>query len=301
MATENKINKAAELTAEVKTLIEQLANETDSARQSELFKAVLRTQAAFWEYSWGNVMLIYKQRPDASYVAGFETWKKLARFVRKGEHGIKILAPMIFKDKKMLAAGADEDEAKRIWFKVVHVFDISQTDGEPLPHVPTKSIGERGAEMLDRLLGFARHRGIQVEFVERTAISGAFGTSKGTQVQIRTTDHDIPSQAATLAHELAHSLLHWTPDGKRITTREGKEIDKRQRELEAEATAYVICERFGVKSPSDFYLATYKVTPAMLLEAIETISQTVKTIMQGCEEAGKKAAEPLDMEEMAVA
>jgi antirestriction protein ArdC len=143
------------------------------------------------------------------------------------------------------------------WFKVVYVFDISQTDGTPLPELPTKS-GERGQDMLDRLLRFTESRGITVRFVERCKLNGAAGTSKGTEIEIRTSETDVTTQAATLAHEIAHSLLHWTADGHKITSRDGKEIDKQQRELEAEATAYTVCSYFGIQSPSDFYLAAYK-------------------------------------------
>ncbi len=275
-------NKATELNAGIRRTIEQLANETDAARQSELFRDYLGTSAAFWDYSWHNQMLIWRQKPDASFVGGFNTWLKCGRYVRKGEKGIAILAPMFFNDKKQAPTGEGE-ETKRIWFKVVYVFDISQTDGTPLPELPTKSVGERGEDMLTRLLRFAESRGISVRFVEKCKLNGAAGTSKGTEIEIRTSDTDVTTQAATLAHEIAHSLLHFTPDGKRITTRDGKEIDKQQRELEAEATAYVVGSYFGIQSPSDFYLATYLVTPAMLLEAVETIAATVKTILSGCQ------------------
>jgi antirestriction protein ArdC len=275
-------NKAAELNAGIRRTIEQLASETDAARQSQLFRDYLKTSAAFWNYSWHNQLLIWKQKPDASYVAGFNNWLKLRRYVRKGEKGIAILAPMFFKDKRQTAEG--EIEAKRVWFKVVHVFDISQTDGTPLPELPTKSVGERGQDMLDRLLRFAESRGITVRFVEKCSLNGAAGTSKGTEIEIRTSETDVTTQAATLAHEIAHSLLHFTPDGKRITTRDGKELDRQQRELEGEATAYVVGSYFGIQSPSDFYLAAYKVTPAMLLDAVETIAATVKTILSGCQE-----------------
>ena len=114
----DKPNKAAELTAGIRRSIEQLANETDAARQSEQFRNYLKASAAFWDYSWGNQMLIWKQKPDASYVGGFNTWLKCGRYVKRGEKGIAILAPMFFKDKN--AAG---DETKRIWFRVVYVFD----------------------------------------------------------------------------------------------------------------------------------------------------------------------------------
>ena len=281
---ETKQSKAAELNAGIRSTIEQLANETDAARQSELFRTYLRTSAAFWDYSWHNQMLIWRQKPDVTFVGGFNTWLKCGRFVRKGEKGIAILAPMFFRDKRRAADGRDE-ETRRIWFKVVYVFDISQTDGTPLPELPTKSVGERGQDMLDRLRGFAESRGITVRFVEKCKLNGAAGTSKGNEIEIRTIETDVTTQAATLAHEVAHSLLHWTADSKKITTRDGKEIDKQQRELEAEATAYTVCSYFGVKSPSEFYLAAYKVTPAMLLEAVEIIAATVKTILNGCQPA----------------
>ena len=214
---------------------------------------------------------------------------KCGRYVRKGEKGIAILAPMFFKDKRQMPDGS-EAETQRIWFKVVYVFDISQTDGTSLRDLPTKSVGERGQDMLSRLHRFAESRGIAVRFVEKCSLNGAAGTSKGTEIEIRTSETDVTTQAATLAHEIAHSLLHFTTEGQRITTRDGKEIDKKQRELEAEATAYVVGSYFGIQSPSDFYLASYKVTPTMLLKAVETIAATAKAILTGCQELGQVCA-----------
>jgi antirestriction protein ArdC len=235
-------------------------------------------------------MLIWKQKPDARFVGGFNTWLKCGRFVRKGEKGIAILAPMFFKDKT-----ADGSDTKRIWFKVVYVFDISQTDGSALPELPTMSVGERGEEMLNRLLQFAASRGIKVSLVEKCKINGAAGTSRGTEIEIRTADTDETTQAATLAHEIAHSLLHWTADGHKITTRDGREIGKQQRELEAEAVAYTVCSYFGIQSPSEFYLASYKVTAAMLLEAVETIAKTVRLILDGCTQEPVSQPEPISI------
>ncbi|MGE5053548.1 MAG: ArdC-like ssDNA-binding domain-containing protein [Acidobacteriota bacterium] len=278
----DKQNKASQLNADIRSTIEQLARETDAARQSELFRNYLKTSAAFWDYSWHNQMLIWRQCPHASFVGGFHTWQKCGRYVRRGEKGIAILAPMFFKDKTKATDGSDTENI-RIWFKVVYVFDISQTDGSPLPELPARSVGERGEEMLQRLLRFATARGIKVRFVDRFSLNGAAGASRGTEIEIRTSEADVTTQAATLAHEIAHSLLHWTADGHKITTRNGREIEKQQRELEAEATAYVVCCYFGIQSPSDIYLATYQVTPAMLLDAVETIAETAKTILSGCQ------------------
>ena len=178
---ETKQCKATELNAGIRSTIEQLANETDAARQSELFRNYLKTSAAFWDYSWHNQMLIWRQKPDARFVGGFNTWLKCGRFVRKGEKGISILAPMFFRDKRQAKDGSDE-ETRRIWFKVVYVFDISQTDGTPLPELPTKSVGERGEDMLGRLLRFAESRGITVRFVEKCKLNGAAGTSHGNEI-----------------------------------------------------------------------------------------------------------------------
>src|SRR5437667_1097011 len=182
-----------------------LCNETDSARQSDLFRNYLKTSAAFWDYSWHNQMLIWRQKPDATFVGGFNTWLKCGRFVRKGEKGIAILAPMFFKDKKQTADGRDE-ETRRVWFKVVYVFDISQTDGTPLPELPTKSVGERGQDMLGRLLGFAESRGITVRFVEKCKLNGAAGTSKGNEIEIRTTETDVTTQR----WRTKSRILSWT-------------------------------------------------------------------------------------------
>ena len=121
----DKQSKAAELNAGIRNTIERFANETDAARQSDLFRNYLRASAAFWDYSWHNQMLIWKQKPDASFVGGFNTWLKCGRYVRKGEKGIAILGPMFFKDKRTMPDGS-EGEAKRIWFKVVYVFDIAK-------------------------------------------------------------------------------------------------------------------------------------------------------------------------------
>jgi hypothetical protein len=97
------------------------------ARQSELFLNYLKTSAAFYDYSWHNQMLIWRQKADASFVGGFNTWLKCGRYVRKGEKGIAILAPMFFKDKRRMADGS-EGESKRIWFKIVYVFDRLSRD-----------------------------------------------------------------------------------------------------------------------------------------------------------------------------
>ena len=121
---ENKQSKATELNAGIRSTIEQLANETDPARQSDLFRNYLKTSAAFWDYSWHNQMLIWRQKPDATFVGGFNTWLKCGRFVRKGEKGIAIFAPLPYQKASDDGEGSEEHLA----FRLAYVFDVSQTD-----------------------------------------------------------------------------------------------------------------------------------------------------------------------------
>jgi Antirestriction protein len=112
--------------------------------------------AKFHRYSFGNVVLILSQKPDATHVAGFTAWKKLGRFVRKGEKGIVVIAPITIKAKDELKPGEDEKPVLR--FRGVHVFDISQTDGEPLPE-PAQVSGDP-REHLATLRAHIAERGI---------------------------------------------------------------------------------------------------------------------------------------------
>src|SRR5882757_7681563 len=99
--------------------------------QSEALKTYLSVMSRFHRYSWGNILLMYAQRPNATHIAGFHTWLKMRRCVRKGEKGIVILAPMV--GRKKSSDELTEDEQTRLFgFRAAHVFDISQTDGEAL-------------------------------------------------------------------------------------------------------------------------------------------------------------------------
>jgi hypothetical protein len=120
---------------EAKKLADQALDNLNAALaagKSDALIAYLAAMGRFHDYSFGNVMLIVMQRPDATHVAGFNTWKTLGRFVKKGEKGIVIIAPMLIKPKDNAAASAEKDRTI-LRFKAVYVFDVSQTDGEPLP------------------------------------------------------------------------------------------------------------------------------------------------------------------------
>jgi hypothetical protein len=122
-------DKAQELTAKITESINALYAETDAAKQSAIYRAWLSTLSRFHSYSWANCLLIWTQAPEATRVAGFNTWKSLGRFVKKGQTGIRILAPLIRKVEEEKKNGTTERVSRPFGFKTVAVFDYAQTDG----------------------------------------------------------------------------------------------------------------------------------------------------------------------------
>ncbi len=269
---ENRADKAKALRQTIDDHIDVLAKAVDAVRASEMFKRYLDVQARFHKYSWGNTMLIYSQNPDAERVAGFGTWKKLGRNVRKGEHGIRIFAPCPWKKTETDDAGKDT-ERQGMYFKVVHVFDVSQTDGAELPKVDVPDVEIAADTLLGSLGRVAGNRGIAVKFTE--VESGAYGVSKGGSIDVAT-GHATGQQAKTLAHELAHEALHWEKRGT---------FTRSAAELEAESVAYVVCRHFGLDTSvrSSTYIAIWQGDAKALRESLERIATTARDIIDDVE------------------
>jgi antirestriction protein ArdC len=213
---------------EVKQLTNKALEELVSALESghsETLTAYLKTMSLFSKYSLNNLFLIARQRPDARRVAGFQTWRKLGRYVRKGEKGIAIVAPLICRKPKIESLEMAEEESIVRGFKVTHVFAQEQTDGEPLPEIGQVT-GDPGY-YLSRLVQFVRDNAIELRYSEE--IAPARGMAEKGKITL------LPEQTAaetfaTLVHEVAHLELHF--GGRRVET------TKRIRETEAESVAY---------------------------------------------------------------
>jgi len=235
--------------------------------ESEALKAYLNVLSRFHKYSWGNCLLIYSQRPDATHVAGFHSWLKLSRFVRKGEKGIMILAPMVGRKKSDHTLTEDE----KTWlfgFRAAHVFDVSQTEGEPLPEFAV--VKGDPQEHNERLTGFVASQNIALEYDAK--ITPAKGMSSGGKITL-VPDLSPPEHFAVLVHEVAHELLH-RGDRRTQTTR-------RVRETEAEAVAFVVCEAVGLdtNTASADYIRLYSGDKAMLAESLQFIQSTAALIL----------------------
>ena len=215
--------------------------------------------------------------------------------MRKGERGIRILAPVIgIKRKKDAEAEKDirtQNQAVLVGFRSAYVFDVSQTDGEELPELSTKVSGDVG-ERRERLIDFIAGQGIALEFKE--SIAPALGMSYGNKIVL------LPGQSAaeeftTLVHELAHSMLHFAE--RRIVT------TKTVRETEAEAIAFVVGTTIGLNSGKNSadYIGLYHGNAALLAESLEIIQRTSAVILSALETPAAETAAQQDGTDLAVA
>jgi len=194
----------------------------------------LVAQSRFHRYSFGNTLLILSQTEGrATRVAGFHAWRKLGRKVRKGERAIWIFAPMT---RRVQNDDADEKTLVLSGFKVVPVFDMAQTDGEPLPEIATRLQGDDPSHSYGRLREVAHSLGYSVEedYLPGEVNGDCNFDKKRIRVEL---GNDERQQVKTLAHELGHALLH-----------EGFEGSRELAELEAESVAFIVCANLGIDS-----------------------------------------------------
>ena len=242
----------------VKSIVDKLETGVQEIFTSGKFQEYLSFLAKFHDYSFGNVILIAMQKPDASLVAGYGDWlKKHHRYVKKHEKGIKILAPIISKKRKDKDAETDakdgqqtddKDENQKVVcaFKIVTVFDVSQTDGEPLPSLGVEEL----TGTVDRFNGFmaALESVSPVPIAYEQIDSGAHGYFSPRENRIAIQDGMSQLQTAkTTVHEVAHAVLHAWPNGEK--PKDGP--DRHSKEVQAESVAYVVCQHYGLDT-SDY-------------------------------------------------
>jgi antirestriction protein ArdC len=262
--------KSQELLSHLKSRIEELAQAVDQARASREMLDYLSSMAKFHRYSAANCMLILSQCPHATKVAGFMTWKRLfGRQVNRGETGIKILAPMPYTTTEQDPETREEIEVRKLWFKVVHVFDISQTRGQPLPEVDWKGSG-RQERLESALIAYAQSLGIEVQ---RADLGHACGVSLKGKI-LFSEDGNVPR---TLAHEIVHETASVT-------------ACRAVREILTDAAAHVVCLHFGVDPGQSTanYIALWQGTADDVLENMEFIRGVAHTVIDGVTEVLEK-------------
>ena len=194
-------------------VLKRLKEGVDGIQQSEYFRTFLLTMSKFHDYSIGNLILIMLQKPDATRVAGFSTWKDLYRWVKKGEKGIAILAPCMPPKEKRTEPSREEDEEEKeketeirpLYFKVVYVFDVSQTEGKPLPEFEVPSLtGKANEGLFSNVINLAVVQGVDVSFESRPDQDPDIkGYYTGKTIWVRP-EESRAQQLKTLLHEVAH-------------------------------------------------------------------------------------------------
>lgn len=257
MARHQRQDPAAKLTEAHDRLTQAVA----ALVSGDDWQAFLAMSAKLRAYSARNVLLILNQAPWASHVAGYRTWKQLGRQVRAGEKGIAILAPCRYRtstddgdDTRSDESAGDSDPVVVRGFRVVHVFDISQTDGDTLdqPGWPELLQGDAPAGLWDDLAAQIAAQGYTVE--RGDCGRGANGcTSFADRVVRVRADIDGAAAAKTACHELAHVLLH---DGSEYASG-----CRGRAEVEAESVAYLVCDSAGLRSDTYSFLISGLLCP----------------------------------------
>ena len=262
--------------ANIQFLAEQL-----EAGHSEVLTGYLNAMARFHTYSFGNILLIARQRPDATHVAGMYAWNQLGRRVKRGERGIQIFAPMLGRRRRNASQPAAESEAtdaktteagraswELIGFRPVYVWDVEQTEGKELPGLETVK-GDVGS-YLARLSAFVKQQGVKLDYFEKSG--SAKGMSYGGAIRLEP-GMEPAEEFSVLVHELAHEMLH-KAERRTLTT-------KTVRETEAEAIAFVVSKSIGLEtgSASSDYIQLYHGNAKLLQESLEIVQRTAAVIL----------------------
>lgn len=272
--------------------------------ESDKYRQYLSTMSRFHRYSVNNTMLIYMQRPDATHVAGFNKWRdQFGRNVMKGEKGIKIIAPTPYKKKieevkldpdtkaPMLDADGkvvmEEKEVKIPMYKVVSVFDVSQTEGKPLPQLASDLNGNvQQYEVFMEALRRSSPVPMEIKPIERD--TDGYFNSTNQSITIRDGMSEVQTVCAAV-HEIAHAKLH-NYEKERGTAAAGDETaekvkpkDRHTEEVEAESISYAVCQYYGIETAENSfgYIATWSQGKELkeLRASLETISKTASGLI----------------------
>ena len=258
---------------------------------SEKYEEFLKTYSKFHKYSINNSILILMQRPDASNIASFQTWKKLGRQINKGEKGIKVLVPIPYKYEKEVESKTGDKEVIELSgtsFRVGNVFDISQTSGKELPKLTT-DLKEYSADIELAIDAVARTSKVPVRF-ESDMPHDKKGYYSINNKEIVINDNMSDTQTfKTLIHEIAHSKIH---------AKDLKKYNAHEREVQAESVAYVVCNTYGIDTSeySFGYIAGWSSNKEMseLKESLSIIQDCSSEMIKNIDKAiGSKTLEEL--------
>ena len=284
----------------VQEITEKLEQGIKELFESEKYKTYLNTMSKFHNYSFNNTMLIAMQKPDATLVAGFKAWQKnFDRHVKKGEKGIRILAPAPYKIKEerdkidpvtqellLDKDGNPQKEEVEITipaFRAVSVFDVAQTDGKPIPELAAKELLSDVEGYQDMIRAVEAISPVPIELEEIAGDSKGYYDREAKRIAVQENMSEGQT-LKTMIHEVAHSKLH----SKEVEQDEQMKKDRNTKEVEAESIAYTVCQHFGVDT-SDYsfgYIAGWSSgrDTKELRASMDTIRRTASELITGIEE-----------------
>jgi len=288
-------NKNAQQVREITDKLEQGIKELF---ESEKFKEYLTTMSKFYNYSFNNTLLIAMQKPDATLIAGYTSWQRnFDRHVMKGEKGIKILAPAPYKaqeerekidpatQKPVLDADGkpvtETVEVMRPAFKVVSVFDVSQTDGKELPDIAVDELTGSVENYAAFFEALKQESPVPISFEDIPGGAKGYFSHAENRIAIQEGMSEIQT-VKTAIHEIAHAKLHAINPDEKVAPEERK--DRHTKEVEAESVAYTVCQRYGIET-SDYsfgYIAGWSSDKDTkeLKGSLETIRSTAAEMIE---------------------
>ena len=307
--------KPAEKLKEITDRLEQGITELF---ESERYREYLRVMSKFHNYSINNTLLIAMQKPDASLVAGFSAWKNnFGRNVMKGQMGIKIIAPSPYKVKQEMKKidphtqqpiigkdGKPVTEEKEITipaYKVVSVFDVSQTEGKELPDIAVDELTGDVERYRDFFAALEKTSPVPIGFEQIPGSSHGYYHLEDKRIAIQEGMSELQT-LKTAIHEIAHAKLH-DIDLNAPENEQQPRVDRRTREVEAESVAYTVCQHYGLDT-SDYsfgYVAGWSSGRELseLKSSLETIRSAAAEIINSIDETLAELSKAQDMEQTA--
>ena len=286
-STQNKMNEIPQM----------LEEGVHKVFESDNYKNYLNIMSKFHNYSINNTLLIARQNPDATLVAGFKSWEKnFGRHVKKGEKGIKILAPSPYK-KKVLVELVDpvsreimldingnpvkeETEVNMTAYRIVSVFDVSQTEGNPLPQIGVAELTGNVDEYELFVEALKQSTSVPISFENISGVAKGYYNPVTASIAVKA---GMPESQTvkTMIHEIAHSILH------NDILDDAEKKDRQTKEVEAESVAYTVCQHFGIDT-SDYsfgYIAGWSSSKETeeLKQSLETIQKTASGLINDIE------------------
>jgi hypothetical protein len=264
-----------------KKFVELLKSGVLNVKNSKEYQEYVQFQKRFRNYSFNNQILIFLQRRNASRVGGKNMWfRQFGRKIKPGEKSILIYAPIMVKQKDAdVTVGVDPtsgESSKIMRFRLVPVFDISQTEAIPgrEKEIPEEiqwfddaPLDERMKTIFEAVKQYAKDNNIVVDIKSEDELGGARGVSKGGTIEL------VSESLSTLVHEVAHEMLHW---------KDRDNVPERKiRELQAEGVANFVLSEYDIPAPhTEKYLALWQIDPEHITSNFNVIKDTAKTLIE---------------------